>query len=200
MRKTLMLLLPLILLLAGVLTWKRTRAQAPVPKVEIGSTIENVQLTDLSGNSLSLYDSKGHPAVAIIFVSTRCPVSNAYNERMAALAKEYGSRGVQFIGINANRNEPAQEVSQHAREKGLNFLIVKDPGNRMADYLGASVTPEVYLLDANWVLRYHGRIDDSQEPSGIRSQDARAALDAVLTGQPVANSRTKAFGCTIKRV
>ncbi len=200
MRKTSMLFLLLILILAGVFAWKRTRAQAPAPKVEIGNTIENVQLTDLSGNSLSLYDFKGHPAVTIIFVSTRCPVSNAYNERMAALAKEYGSRGVQFIGINANRNEPPQEVSQHAREKGLNFLIVKDPGNRVADYLGASVTPEVYLLDANWVLRYHGRIDDSQEASGIRSQDARAGLDAVLAGQPVANSRTKAFGCTIKRV
>jgi len=200
MRKTMMLLLLLVLVLAAVFAWQRMRAQAPAAKVAIGNTIENVRLTDLSSNPLSLYDFKGHAAVAIIFVSTRCPVSNAYNERMAALAREYGARGVQFIGINANRNEPPQEASQHAREKGLNFLIVKDPGNRVADYLGASVTPEVYLLDAHWVLRYHGRIDDSQEPSGIRSQDARAALEAVLAGQPVSSPRTKAFGCTIKRV
>ncbi len=200
MRKTLLLFLAVILVLAGVFTWERIRAQAPAARVDIGNTVENLQLTDLSGNSVSLYDFKGHPVVAIIFVSTRCPVSNAYNERMAALAKEYGARGVQFIGINANRNEPSQEVSQHAREKGLDFLVVKDPGNRAADYLGASVTPEVYLLDANWVLRYHGRIDDSQEPSGVRSQDARGALDALLAGQAVPRTRTKAFGCSIKRV
>jgi peroxiredoxin len=207
MRKTSMLYLVLILVLAGVFAWHRTRAKVPTPlaagpaaKVEIGSTIENLQLTDLSGKQVSLYDYKGHAAVAIIFVSTRCPVSNAYNERMAALAKEYGARGVQFIGINANRNEPSEEVSEHAREKGLSFLIVKDPSNQVADYLGASVTPEVYVLDSNWVLRYHGRIDDSQELSGVRSQDARTALEAMLAGQPVPNPRTKAFGCTIKRV
>ena len=200
MRRTLLLFLAVIFVLAGVFTWQRIRAQAPAARVDIGNPVENLQLTDLSGNAVSLYDFKGHPVVAIIFVSTRCPVSNAYNERMAALAKEYGARGVQFIGINANRNEPSEEVSQHARDKGLNFLVVKDPGNRAADYLGASVTPEVYLLDSDWVLRYHGRIDDSQELSGVRSQDARAALNALLSGQPVPKIRTKAFGCSIKRV
>jgi hypothetical protein len=62
------------------------------------------------------------------------------------------------------------------------------------------VTPEVYVLDKDGMLRYHGRIDDSQDPTGVKSQDLRAALDAVLAGKPVPNPQTRAFGCTIKRV
>ncbi len=70
----------------------------------------------------------------------------------------------------------------------------------MADYLGASVTPEAYLFDHDWVLRYHGRIDDSRNPANITTRDLRGALDAVQAGKPVGTAENKAFGCTIKRV
>src|SRR3989442_10629945 len=79
-------------------------------------------------------------------------------------------------------------------------LFRSDLDNHVADYLGASVTPEAYLFAPDWTLRYHGRIDDSRDPALITTRDLGAALDAVAAGKPVAVAETKAFGCTIKRI
>jgi hypothetical protein len=90
-------------------------------------------------------------------------------------------------------------VARHAADKGLGFTILKDADDHVADLLGASVTPEAYLFDKTWTLRYHGRIDDSREPESITTRDLRSALDAVQNDKPVAVTEAKAFGCTIKR-
>ncbi|MBI3668553.1 MAG: redoxin domain-containing protein [Acidobacteria bacterium] len=188
-------------LAAAVLVWAR-QASAPVPasQVALGGKVSDLSLAKLSGELASLYLFAGPRGTLVIFVATRCPVSNDYNQRMAELAREYAARGFGIVGINSNNSEPAGEVAHHASEKGLGFTILKDPENRVADYLGASVTPEAYLFDATWTLRYHGRIDDSRNASKISARDLRAALDAVEAGRPVRVAETKAFGCTIKRV
>ena len=188
-------------LLAGVTVGWFVRAQAvPASQVAIGGKVANVQLATVTGEKVQLYNYAGQKGTLVIFVATQCPVSNAYNERMAELARDYTARGFAVVGINSNRAESGEEVARHAAEKGLGFTVLKDPDNRVADYLGASVTPEAYLFDKEWVLRYHGRIDDSRNPSGITTRDLRAALDAVESGKSVAVTDTKAFGCTIKRV
>jgi peroxiredoxin len=172
----------------------------PASQIAIGDKASNVSFATLTGQGAELYGLAGQKGTLLIFVSVQCPVSNAYNERMAELARDYTARGFNVIGVNANRTEPADAVARHAQEHGLSFPILKDPGNRVADYLGASFTPETYLFDSNWVLRYHGRIDDSKQLSAVSSRDLRAALDAVATGKPAPMAETKAFGCTIKRV
>ena len=136
-----------------------------------------------------------------MFVATKCPVSNAYNTRMAALGKEYAAKGIAVVGINSNKTEPAAEVKEHAEKHGFTFPVLKDDGNKVADAYGATKTPEVFVLDPKGNLLYHGRIDENQDdPQGVKSPDLRNALDAVLAGRPVPAAETKAFGCTIKRV
>ena len=186
------------LLVVVLLVWAQ---QAPVPasQVTIGGKVANVPLATLSGEPVELYTYSRQHGTLVIFVSTRCPVSNDYNQRMAELARDYIPREFAIIGVNSNSNEPANEVARHAAEKALGFTILKDPENRVADYLGASVTPEAYLFDRDWTLRYHGRIDNSRNPVNITSRDLRAALDAVEAGRPVPVAEAKAFGCTIKR-
>src|SRR5207237_5831243 len=132
--------------------------------------------------------------------ATRCPVSNGYNERMEKLAQDYQAKGVNVIGINSNVTEPASEVKSHAAEKHLTFTILKDDGNKIADRLGATRTPEAYVLDANSKLLYHGRIDNSQKVEGITSNDVRQALDEMLAGKTISKTGGAAFGCSIKRV
>ncbi|MFI5119495.1 MAG: thioredoxin family protein [Thermoanaerobaculia bacterium] len=140
-------------------------------------------------------------AVAVVFVATKCPVSNAYNTRMAALGKEYAAKGIPLVGINSNKTEPAAEVKEHAEKHGFTFPVLKDDGNRIADAYGATHTPEVFVLDPKGNLLYHGRIDENQDdPQGVKSPDLRNALEAVLSGKPVPVAETKAFGCSIKRV
>jgi peroxiredoxin len=135
-----------------------------------------------------------------MFISVQCPVSNSYNERMNALYQDYAPKGVKFVAINANRTEPAPTVADHAREHNFQFTVYKDPDNVVADRFGASVTPETYVIDANGTIRYHGSIDDSQNPARVTTQRLRLALDAVLAGNTPPQTETKAFGCTIKKV
>ncbi len=198
MRK-LTLVLGVAVLAVAVWVWAR-QAAAPASQVALGNKVSNVPLVTLAGTPVGLYDYSGPHGTLVIFVATRCPVSNDYNQRMAELARDYLARGFAVIGINSNRNEPPDEVAHHGSEKGLGFTILKDPENRTANYLGASVTPEAYVFGSDWILRYHGRVDDSRNLARVTTYDLRAALDAVAAGRPVAVPETKAFGCTIKRV
>lgn len=165
-----------------------------------GSQVTDFSLKDYTGKEHKLSAYKDKAGIAIIFVATRCPVSNAYNERMEALYKEYAAKNVAFLGINSNKEESAEEVQKHAKENGLTFTILKDPGNAIADQFGATVTPEVFLLNKDLKVVYHGRIDDSQREAQVKKQDLRTALDNYLASKPIADADTKAFGCSIKRV
>jgi peroxiredoxin len=151
--------------------------------------------------SLSLPQEVSSNALTVVmFISTRCPVSNAYDVRMQELEKAFGSRRVRFIGVNSNVNEPPAEIARHAREHGFTFPVVKDEGNRVADAYGAQHTPEIFVIDSAGVLRYHGRIDENMDDAAsVRSPDLRNALDALLAGRPAPVASTKAFGCSIKR-
>lgn len=167
--------------------------------VSLGAVVPDFTLPDPEGHEHTLASLKGKNGTVLIFMATRCPVSNGYNERMEKLAADYAPRGVNVVGINANATEPVEEVRQHAKEKGLTFTILKDAGSRIADRFDAQVTPEAYLLDASGKLVYHGPIDNARDPEKITSNYLRDAVEAVLSGKPVQKSEAKAFGCSIKR-
>ena len=188
-----------IIALAAVAGSGRNTSDVPTPPA-IGTTIDDFKLPDADGAEHSLKSLTGKNGAVIIFVATKCPVSNAYNDRMEKLAQDYKAKGINVIGINSNNTEPAAEVKSHAGEKHLTFTILKDDGNKIADRLGATRTPEAYVIDAGGKLVYHGRIDNSQNTANITSNDLREALDEMLGGKPVTKTGGAAFGCTIKRV
>ena len=192
------LALALALVACGSFLRTTRAADEPAPPI-IGTVVEDFTLPDTDGQTHTLASLKGKQGTVLIFIATRCPVSNGYNERMEKLAQDYAARGVSVVGINANSTEPAAEVKSHAAEKHLTFTILKDNGNKIADRLGAAHTPEAYLLDASNRLVYHGRIDNSLNPANVTANDLRDAIDAILAGKPVAKSEAKAFGCSIKR-
>jgi len=168
----------------------------------IGAAAPAFSLTTLDGKPFSLADAtKTNSLVVLMFISTECPYSNAYNDRMRDMAAVYGKKGVQFVGINSNKTESVADAAAHAKKHGHTFTIVKDTGNKVADLYDARHTPEVYIVDKEGKLRYHGRIDENYEDSAkVSSPDLKNALDALLAGQAVAKTETKAFGCSIKRV
>ena len=169
---------------------------------EVGAAAPAFTLTTLDGQPFSLSDSaKTHKAVVVMFIATKCPYSNAYNDRMRDMAAAYEKRGVLFVGINSNKTEPADEVRDHAKKHGFAFPLMKDPENKVADLYDARHTPEIYVVDPAGKLRYHGRIDENyEEPSKVTSPDLKNALEEMLTGKSIAKAETKAFGCSIKRV
>jgi peroxiredoxin len=187
--------LPMVVLLA-----LGAAAEASTPPVGSAAPPFALPAADGSGVVRLAEEVARHPATVVMFISTRCPYSNGYNDRMERLDKDYASRGVRFLGVNSNVNEPSSEVVSHARLHGFTFAVLKDDASRVADLYGASHTPEIFVVDRSGVLRYHGRIDENaQDAAGVKSPDLRNALEALLAGRPVPAAETKAFGCSIKR-
>lgn len=167
--------------------------------VAIGGKVADFKLPDVEGKEHTLASLRGKSGTVLIFVSVQCPVSNAYNKRMEKLAQEYKARGVNIVGINANYTETAEMVGEHATGSGLTFPILKDKNNKVADLLGALVTPEAFFLDADNRLVYRGRIDNTRDESVVATRDLREAIDAILAGKTVTKTEARAFGCSIKR-
>lgn len=188
------------LVVAGAIFASGARAEGEVPAPPaIGATIEDFTLPDADNKEHSLKSLAGKNGTVLLFIAVQCPVSNAYNERIEKLAQDYKAKGIAVVGINSNVAEDAAAVKTHAAENKLSFPILKDAGNKIADKLGATVTPEAYFLDGNNKLIYYGRIDNSRNAAQVETSDLRNALDAALAGKAVEKTEAKAFGCSIKR-
>jgi peroxiredoxin len=162
--------------------------------------VEDFTLLDYKGNKHSLSDYKDFSAILILFIATECPVSNAYNSRMEALYEEYKDKDIAFLAINSNKAEDIVRIQEHANKNNLSFTILKDEKNIIADIFDASFTPEAYVLNSDFEILYHGRIDNSRDISRVETRDLQQAIDEILSGKEVSNPETKAFGCTIKRI
>jgi peroxiredoxin len=171
---------------------------AQATKAVVGQLAPDFALKDTTGKAHSLKAYRGQ-TVVIGFVGTKCPIANAYITRMNGIAADYKAKNVVFLGINSNVNEPLKLVKEHAAKAKYGFAILKDESNVIADSYGASVTPEMYIVDGEGVLRYHGRVDNASDERRVERHDLRIALDEMLAGKAISKPDLKAFGCVIKR-
>jgi peroxiredoxin len=186
---------------AALIGARMISAATPAGGLEIGSTAPKFTLTDVAtGTSSSLDDLRqGKKATVIMFIATRCPISNAYNDRMESLAKSYDKKHIEFVGINSNTTEPTDEVASHAKDHNFSFPVLKDADDAVADAYNAHVTPETFVVDVDGKIVYHGRIDNSVDPANVATNDLSTALDDIVAGKAVTKPEAKAFGCSIKR-
>ena len=158
------------------------------------------EVSALNGGTVRYADLKGAKVTVVAFVSIKCPISHAYQERMSRFYRDYSSKGVGFLFLNANSNEPAADIAQFARQAHLAFPVYKDYNNRAADLLGAQTTPEMFVLDSSGTVRYHGAIDDAANEARVKTHGLRDSLDALLDDKAPKVTDLKAFGCVLKRV
>lgn len=141
---------------------------------------------------------------AVCFLGTECPMARSYVATLNELGREYRSRGVEVVGVMSNHQDSWVDIQRYVEELGAEFIVVKDANHRVADLYGATRTPEVFLLDGQLEVRYHGRIDDRYAPGVARQEasreDLRIAIDQLLAGEPVALKETIALGCIIGKV
>jgi cytochrome oxidase Cu insertion factor (SCO1/SenC/PrrC family) len=90
----------------------------------LGSKVGDFSLNARKGDSVPFSALRGETTV-LMFIATRCPVSNGYNDRMNAVFEEYSAKGVKFVFVNSNYNEPAAEVEEHAKSHLLLFPVYK---------------------------------------------------------------------------
>src|SRR5262249_41331666 len=170
---------------------------------KLGKVIENVSFRTADGKRVTLTDYKDRKALVAVFLSFDCPVSTSYSQPLAILAAAYEAKGVAFIGIVAGDEKPGQ-VARLAREYKIPFPVFADDRLTAADAFKADITPQVFVLDHNRVLRYRGRIDNGyiarlKKNPQITAHDLRDVLDQLLAGKPVARPVTQAVGCSIQR-
>jgi peroxiredoxin/mono/diheme cytochrome c family protein len=179
-------------------------AEKEPSKAKLGEKISGLSFLDDKGNSVSLDALRGKKATVVVFLSFECPVSNSYSQPLADMAKEYGKHGVSFIGFSTNQEETRSQLAKYRKDFDLNFPVYLDTDYKAANALAADVTPEAFVLDAEGVLRYRGRIDSTwsdrlKKHNNAVRQDLKQVIGEVLSGRPIATSATAAIGCAIDR-
>jgi peroxiredoxin len=174
---------------------------APLPEFK--------DLPDVSGRRMSASDFSSARVLVVVFSCNHCPYVQAYEDRMIALQREYGSKGVRLVAINSNETEhyPGdnfEEMKKRAREKGFPFPYLRDEDQSVAEAFGATHTPEFFVFaatssHARLSLRYHGKMDDNyQNPGAVKRRYVEEAADAILAGKDPREKETHSIGCTIK--
>ena len=185
-----------------------TSKVAPVPA--IGTAVADFTAKDFLGKTYRLSEVGNGKIVVLAFVGVECPLAKLYTPRLVELAKKYQSHGVVFLGVDSNRQDAATEIAAYVRIHNVNFPVLKDLRQKIADLVGATRTPQVVVLDAKRMIRYRGRIDDQfgvvpnnptanyQKAKPVKN-DLAAALDDILADRQVSQQETAACGCLLGR-
>jgi peroxiredoxin len=177
----------------------------PSTMLPLGTKAPDFRLPEAGGEIVALDSLRGAPALLLFFVCNHCPYVKHVRHELAALAREYQAQGVAVVGISSNDSiaYPADGPELMAVEKkeiGYSFPYLFDESQDIAKAYHAACTPDFYVFDRDLLLVYRGQMDDSRPGNGIKvtGKDLRAALDAVLAGQPVATDQRPSIGCNIK--
>ncbi|HEV3299716.1 MAG TPA: redoxin domain-containing protein [Planctomycetaceae bacterium] len=197
---------PVILILCATLVCVVSGAQS-AEIASLGKQIEEFSLKSHFGKEYALHDFVDRDVVVVAFLGAECPLAKLYGPRLADLARQMNAKRVAFLGIDSNQQDSLREIAAYALRHKIDFPILKDPANVVADRFGAVRTPEVFVLDRQRRVRYRGRIDDQygftngvgfQRPAPLRN-DLTEAINEVLSEKAVSVPTTKAIGCIIGR-
>lgn len=144
-------------------------------------------------------------ALLVMFICRHCPYVVHVQEELTKLARDYQEKDLGILGISSNdvTGYPADappRLKEMAEQLGWQFPYCFDETQAVAKAFTAVCTPDFFLFDRQRHLVYRGQLDESRPGNGKRvtGQDLRAALDAVLSGQPVSSQQRPSAGCNIK--
>ncbi len=177
--------------------------------VGVGDKAPEFQLKGIDGQMHSfqtIKDANGDApkGYIVIFTCNTCPVAKMNEQRIIALQEAYGGKGYPVVAIQPN--DPAvkpgdsfEAMQSYAKEKDFNFLYLFDDGQEIYPQYGATRTPEVFLVDKDLIVRYHGAIDNSaRNEDGVKEKFLENAIQAIEEGKEPSPAKTKAIGCSIK--
>jgi peroxiredoxin len=167
-----------------------------------GDTAPTFVLADTAGHEVTV-DPTEHSATVLVFTSNACPYALAWHGRLQDVARDYAHRGVELVQIVSNDDQlqPADSIdTMRARERAGEIAgrYLKDAEQAVARRYGATATPEVYVIDQQSVIRYHGAPDGDYDEPAQAARWVRDAVDSVLEGQPVGVPNTSPAGCSLK--
>lgn len=184
-------------------------ASEPMSGLQIGDVAPDFKLEGTDGEMHSLatmMDANGEKpkGYAVTFTCNTCPYAKMYETRLVALHEKLSKMGYPLIAIQPNDvelkpDDNMEAMKERAADRGFGFAYVIDADQSVYPQYGASKTPEVYLLDADYKLRYHGAIDDSPQDEGdVTKAYVEMAVMALEKGEDPSPAEVKAIGCGIK--
>ncbi|MEO5789946.1 thioredoxin family protein [Gelidibacter sp.] len=174
---------------------------------KIGDIATDFKLKNIDDKMVSLSDYKDAKGFIVIFTCNTCPYSVSYEDRIVALDKKYASKGYPVIAIMPNNTDiqpkdNMEAMKQRAKQKGFTFPYLMDEGQKISPQYGATKTPQVYLIQKTTKgneVKYIGAIDDNyQDAQAVQTKYVENAVDALLAGQPIKQTETRAIGCSIR--
>jgi peroxiredoxin len=174
--------------------------------LELGAQAPEFALEDVvSGQAVSLDTFAGRDALLVMFICQHCPFVIHIQDELARLGNDYAEAPLGIVAISSNSvqthpmDDPAHLKAQ-AEKVGFKFPYCHDDSQDVAKAYKAACTPDFFLFDRDRKLVYRGQLDDSRPGNGkpVDGADLRAAIDAVLGGQPVSPDQKPSLGCNIK--
>jgi peroxiredoxin len=171
-------------------------------RLGVGDLAPALALTDVRGERVTV-DPAGHRATVVVFTSNGCPYALAWHDRIQEVAREYAERGVAVVQVVSNDDalQPKDSLEAMASrvERGeVAGQYLRDADQSAARAYGATATPEVFVVDASGVVRYHGAPDRDFDDPSLRAEWLRAGLDAALDGTEPELASTPPAGCSVK--
>ncbi|MEX0641146.1 MAG: redoxin domain-containing protein [Pirellulales bacterium] len=176
---------------------------------QIGDKLAHCEFTDIRflPRTLSDFVSEKDPvqkrAFVLVFTNTTCPIVQRFMPRLKQLNSEFYDQGVQFIAVDVGPDDSLIEIATQAVEHDMPFPFVKDIDGSCVAACGVERTAAAVLVDADYKLRYRGRIDSSYRlggaaPGSVRSE-LRDAIRSLLAGEEIAIRETPIDGCAITK-
>ena len=180
-------------------------ALTPSTMLELGTPLPPFRLPDPEGKMVTSDEFAGSPALLVAFICNHCPYVKHLRDGLAEFARDYQGSGLAMVAISSNDaanypDDSPAKMAEEVEQAGYVFPYLYDESQEVAKAYRAACTPEFYLFDADRRLVYRGQFDDSRPENGrpVTGADLRAAVDALLAGQPIPPDQTPGIGCNIK--
>lgn len=162
-------------------------------------------LDTVTGKPYDLKETKDSKATVIMFICNHCPYVKHVILELVKLARDYQSKGIAFIAINANDaiaypEDAPKKMTQLAKQLGFSFPYLYDETQSIAKAYQAACTPDFFIFNKDLLCVYRGQLDGSRPGNKIpvTGKDIRSALNNILQGKPVSPQQQPSMGCNIK--
>src|SRR5438132_7828021 len=99
-------------------------------------------------------------AAVFVFLAPDCPLSQGYMPALNRLRKQFEPETVEFYGVFSGRGSDKAAMDDFVKTYDIKFPVLADPKLTLANFFGASKTPEVFAVDAHEQTFYKGAIDN----------------------------------------
>ena len=177
-------------------------------KIKPGDTapdFKNLEGTD--GKQHALADYKDKDVVVLVITCNSCPVSQAYQDRIVDFTKKYAQgpdskAAVVALNVDAAPEESLDRMKERAQQAGFNFPYLADPSQQVGRQLGATVTPQFFVLNKDRKVVYMGAMDNATGRDKGKYQEQTVnylepAVRAALKGQTPEVEETRPHGCSV---